>query len=307
MVRRDAVLAEALGEQVREPLGQPARVHEDQRGAVLRDVLRDPVEDLAPLLVRGDGLELALRQLDGEVERRGGARGRRSRSRARRRRASAPAPRPTSRRAIVSIGRCVAERPMRCGRRSQSASSRSSVSARCAPRLSRASAWISSTITVRTRRKRSRLLLGGEQQVERLGRGDEDVRRALEHARRRAEAACRRCATARGSRARAAPARARRSRDLRQRRLEVLLDVDGERLERRDVDDLGRVLAERAALRALAQQAVDAERKAASVLPEPVGAAISVSSPPAIAGQPCACGSVGPSGKRRSNQARTAG
>src|SRR5262249_13367225 len=48
-------------------------------------------------------------------------------------------------------------------------------------------------------------------------------------------------------------------------------------------------------------------RKAASVLPVPVGAAISVSRPCAIAGQPCACASVGPPGKRRSNQARTAG
>ena len=43
-------------------------------------------------------------------------------------------------------------------------------------------------------------------------------------------------------------------------------------------------------------------RNAASVLPEPVGAAISVSSPAAIAGQPSACGSVGPCGNRRSNQ-----
>src|SRR5262245_49117173 len=48
-------------------------------------------------------------------------------------------------------------------------------------------------------------------------------------------------------------------------------------------------------------------RNAASVLPVPVGAAISVSRPRAIAGQPCACASVGPSGNRRSNQAPTAG
>jgi hypothetical protein len=48
-------------------------------------------------------------------------------------------------------------------------------------------------------------------------------------------------------------------------------------------------------------------RKAASVLPVPVGAAISVSRPRAMVGQPCSWGSVGPRGKRRSNQARTAG
>ena len=47
-------------------------------------------------------------------------------------------------------------------------------------------------------------------------------------------------------------------------------------------------------------------RKAASVLPEPVGAAISVSRPEAISGQPSACASVGAS-NRRWNQARTAG
>src|SRR5688572_1583398 len=44
-----------------------------------------------------------------------------------------------------------------------------------------------------------------------------------------------------------------------------------------------------------------------SVLPEPVGAATSVSSPLAIAGQAPTCGGVGPSGNRRSNHVRTAG
>ena len=48
-------------------------------------------------------------------------------------------------------------------------------------------------------------------------------------------------------------------------------------------------------------------RNAASVFPEPVGAAISVCRPAAISRQPPACGSVGPAGNRRSNQARTAG
>src|SRR5690242_21159511 len=48
-------------------------------------------------------------------------------------------------------------------------------------------------------------------------------------------------------------------------------------------------------------------RKAASVLPDPVGAAISVWRPAAISCPPAACGSVGPAGKRPWNQARTAG
>jgi hypothetical protein len=42
-------------------------------------------------------------------------------------------------------------------------------------------------------------------------------------------------------------------------------------------------------------------------LPDPVGAAMSVSTPEAINGQPWACGSVGPSGKRRRNHSATAG
>src|SRR5580658_9864415 len=50
-----------------------------------------------------------------------------------------------------------------------------------------------------------------------------------------------------------------------------------------------------------------ATRNPASVLPDPVGAATSVSLPAAIRGQLRACGSVGPSGKRCLNQALTAG
>ncbi len=57
---------------------------------------------------------------------------------------------PVRKRPISSMGRCVAESPMRTQRRPQSASSRSSESMRWAPRLSRATAWISSTTTVRT-------------------------------------------------------------------------------------------------------------------------------------------------------------
>ena len=48
-------------------------------------------------------------------------------------------------------------------------------------------------------------------------------------------------------------------------------------------------------------------RNPAKVLPDPVGAAISVSWPDAMAGHPRACASVGPSGNRCSNQAATAG
>ena len=49
-----------------------------------------------------------------------------------------------------------------------------------------------------------------------------------------------------------------------------------------------------------------AARKAASVLPDPVGAAISVWRPAWIAGQAARCGAVG-SAKLRPNQPATAG
>ena len=55
-------------ELVGEPLRQPAGVHEHERGAVLGDELGDAVDDVAHLLGRGDRLELALGQLEREVE-----------------------------------------------------------------------------------------------------------------------------------------------------------------------------------------------------------------------------------------------
>lgn len=63
----------------------------------------------------------------------------------------APGAVPDRKRASSSGGRTVADNPMRwAGRPSRSASRRSSDSARCAPRLPPAMAWISSTITVCT-------------------------------------------------------------------------------------------------------------------------------------------------------------
>ena len=51
---------------------------------------------------------------------------------------------------MVSMGRVVADTPTRAGGRSQSAASRSRDTARWAPRLLPANAWISSTMTVST-------------------------------------------------------------------------------------------------------------------------------------------------------------
>ena len=54
---------------------------------------------------------------------------------------------PTRKRPTSSSGFCVALRPIRCTSRPAASASRSSVSARCEPRLVCATAWISSTIT----------------------------------------------------------------------------------------------------------------------------------------------------------------
>ncbi len=64
--------------------------------------------------------------------------------------------------------------PGRAARR-QTWSRRSRVRARCAPRLSRAMAWISSTMTVSTRAQDLAALGRGDHQVQRLGGGDEEA------------------------------------------------------------------------------------------------------------------------------------
>ena len=93
--------------------------------------------------------------------------------------------------------------------------------------------------------------------------------------------------------------------DLGQGILEVALDVVGQRLQRGDVDDLG-LVAQRAG-DGLAGPGVSRQyRKAARVLPDPVGAVSRTSPPRAISGQARAWTGVGRP-KRRSNQAATTG
>ena len=68
VVAGDVLLADALGQVMRDALGQPARVDEDQRRAVAGDERGQSVVDLGPLLVRGDGRHLGVGQFDAEVE-----------------------------------------------------------------------------------------------------------------------------------------------------------------------------------------------------------------------------------------------
>ena len=131
---------------------------------------------------------------------------------------------------------------MRSSRSPHSAARRSSDSARCEPRLFGARAWISSTITVRVVFSIARPGLRAQQDVERLRRRHHDMRRALARMRSRSP-----CGVSPGAHPGAdvdvgQPLRAQRRADAGQRRLQVALDVVGERLERGDVDDLGLVL-----------------------------------------------------------------
>ena len=86
---------------------------------------------------------------------------------------------PTRNRATGSAGRQVADRPIRLGSRSARAASRSSETARSAPRFVGTRAWTSSTIRCRTP---SPVLVPGrlaEQQRQALGRRDQQVRRVV--------------------------------------------------------------------------------------------------------------------------------
>ena len=97
--------------------------------------------------------------------------------------------------------------------------------------------------------------LGGEQQIQRFGRGDEDVGRLAQHSR---ALALRRVAAAHG---RGDPHRRiahllRELADLAARLGEVLVDVRGQRLQRRDVDD-AHLVRQLAALETFAKKLVD--------------------------------------------------
>ena len=66
VVRGGAALAESLREPVGDALGQPSRVDEHDGGAVALDVGGDAVEHLGPVLVRGDGADVLIGHLDGK-------------------------------------------------------------------------------------------------------------------------------------------------------------------------------------------------------------------------------------------------
>ncbi len=68
VVRGDELGAEPLGQLVRHALGEPPRVHHDERRAVRLDQLDQALVDLLPDLVRHHRFERRARHFDGEVD-----------------------------------------------------------------------------------------------------------------------------------------------------------------------------------------------------------------------------------------------
>ena len=140
-----------------------------------------------------------------------------------------------------------------------------------------------------------------QQQVERFGRGHEDVRRAACRRRAAHPRACRRCACRRAPRGSGSAQPSGGQRDACERRTQVAVHVVDERLERRHVEHA------EAARGSSGGGSVSSRsrhhRNAESVLPLPVGAQMSVCCPAAIAGQPCAWGAVGSAKDARTRRA----
>ncbi len=236
VMRRDRVVAEPLAKLTRHALAHAARVDEDERGAMGANEVREPVVDLGPDLVRHDGCKGRVRRLDRKVA---GALvagidnrdlGRRSAARiGAREKAGDRVDRILRRGKPDPLQSAARERrqPFERQREMGAALVRRDrvdlVEDQCARRLQRVAAGF-----------------GAEQHIERLGRGDEDVRGLAPH-------------PGALGRAGVAGAHKRADGDVRsahpfelapdalERRLEIAMDVVRQRLQGGHVDDLGLV------------------------------------------------------------------
>ena len=230
VVRGDDVVTESLAELVRQALGETAGVHEDERRPVLADEVGDPVEHVGHLFVGGDRFELALGQFEREVEVALVARVDDRRQR--------PIPHEQTRHGLD-----------RSLRRGQADPAR--------PTVAQHFETFQREREVRTplvacdgvdlvddhgvdRAQHLAALLGGHEQIERLGRRHDEAGRVPEHRRTLGTGGVA-GAHRDTDRRRVEPELGCHRGDLRQRTFEVLGDVDRERLERRDVDDPGDV------------------------------------------------------------------
>ena len=256
--------------------------------------------------MRADGRQLARRHLDGQIELANVARIDDM--------AAAPAPSPPTFGRADQKPRNFVHRPLRRRqanphrrRRTQSVEPRQR-QRQGASRACRGPGHGSHRQSPSARCAASRGSCAGQQQIQRFGRRDQNVRRLAQASPAARPAACRPCAPRRGS-VPDRPSRRGRRLNLLQRHLQVAVDVVAERLERRDIDDLD-FIRQRFSTACRSSRSI-ATRNAASVLPEPVGAATSVCSPATIRGQPSRCASVGsleplvkPAGHDRMKQIR---
>ncbi len=301
VVRGDHALAQPFAQVVRHALDQAARVHEHQRRLVRARHVGDAVVDLAPLLVGAHRAELVVQDLDPQVELAplADVDDRRRRPRRAAQQPPATAERPHRRRQADPLQLAAGRRhqrvePLERQRQVRAAlvggdgvdlvdDHRAHVAQRAPPRLRR------------------------QQDVERLGRGHQHVRRPLHRLAplaRGGVAGAHRRADRRRRQAQLGRDRA----QLAQRLLQVAPDVVRQRLERRDVQDLRPILERRRRPLSIASAISRSrhDRNAASVLPEPVGAVTSTSRPSAMSGHAWVCAGVG-APKRRANQVSTTG
>ncbi len=197
---------------------------------------------------------------------------------------------PARKRATSAWGRTVADSPTRCAGVSSSSSSRSRLSARCAPRLVPATAWISSMITVSTPARVSRAAevssrnsdsgvvtstCGGRARCRRRSSGGVSPVRipTVTSAASTPSAAASRVIPASGAR--------------RLRSTSTASALSGEMYNTRVPGATGCSAAPPSSSRS------NAARNAESVFPDPVGATTSVCAPPASAPQAPSCAGVG--------------
>ena len=246
---RDGLRPEPVAQVPRNPFRHPARVDEDERGAMRPDEVGEPLVVLLPHLVRHDRFERRLRQLQAEVH--------------------LPAV------ALVDDLDVVT--------RSADEKSRDLINRLLSCRQADSLKRLPGGLLQPLERQREvgaaapadhrmdfvddhrpdgaqhlAAALGGEQEIKRLGCGDQDVRRLPQH---RRALVLRRVAGPDSGRYRrgAQPARLGPAPQAAARLREILVDVGAQRLQRRDVDDPDRV-GEWCGQRVL-QQAVESDQK----------------------------------------------
>ena len=228
VVRRDVLRADAIGEVARRAFGKAPVVHEDERGPVRLDQFREPLVQLVPDLVRHHRLERRARQLEREV----------------------PLAHVAGVHDLDGVRAIADQEPRhrveRLDRRReadahrrlpQSASSRSSESIRCEPRLLPATECSSSTMTLRTLFS----IVRPDSEVSRMKSDSGVVTRmcgGVLRIRLRSNAEVSPVRTASRIGTSSTPMLQELVADAGERLLEVLLDVVRERLQRRDVEDV---------------------------------------------------------------------